>query len=207
MRYSPSQKNPRVTGVFVSLLVFGAAVFAVPQIFGRFGVKISAAPFSVLAFAAIVAAVFFMVKYRMTVVEYVIRPSDAPSESEIGEIPEYAGEDAVLTYPPEKLEFCVYRAEGTRMKSMECLFPLADLVSCEVVSRRESSGGGYRTPSSIADEYKKRGESYVFADYTVTFGLEHALCLVFVSGNGYAGVVIEPDAKMSDYFLSYKGRK
>lgn len=207
MRYSPSQKNPRVTAVFVSLLVFGAAVFAVPQISARFGVKISAAPFSVLALAAIVAAVFFMVKYRMTVVEYVIRPCDAPNENEVGEIPQLAGEDAVLVYPPEKLEFCVYRAEGTRLKSMECLFPLSDLVSCEVVSRRGRSGNGYRTSGSIADEYKKRGQSYVFADYTITFGLEHALCLVFVTENGYAGIIIEPSPKMSDYFLSCKGRR
>ena len=58
------------------------------------------------------------------------------------------------------------------------------------------------TKAMLRDHYAADG--YVYYDYTVTPRPDDALGLVFIDGNRYVGVVIEPDEAMRAYFTQLK---
>ncbi len=206
MQHKPEQQNKGVNYIFAAILVFGAITYAIPVIFASNGAKISAFPFTAMTLMAIVAAVFLMIRYRMTQYTYVIRLREDDTNGE-----EYGLERAhygikITDLNPQMLDFCVYRAQGTRLSSMECLFSLDDLVDAKLVSMRTKSknaGKNLPTREEIRKKYAERGGILVY-DYTLTLGLDEALELVFVDGNRYAGIIIEADEIMQGYLLSLK---
>jgi hypothetical protein len=96
--------------------------------------------------------------------------------------------------PPDMLDFVVIRSQGSRAGAAECVLSLADLAAVIPVQKIRTD------KKSIREKYQADG--YVYYDYTVTLGLDDALALVFVDGNRYAGIFIEPDEAMRTYFLS-----
>ena len=66
MKYSPTQNNPRVTWIFAALLIFGGITYAVPIVCEANEIAITPLPFTALTLISVVAAVFIMIRYRMT---------------------------------------------------------------------------------------------------------------------------------------------
>lgn len=195
MRCSPSQKNPRVTAVIAVLLVFGGISYAIPIVCTANGIAVGGAIFQLLTVISVVAAVFLVVRYQMTHFVYLIRPRSDISEN--GMETAYAGAASplgVTHLPPDMLDFVVIRSQGSRAGAAECVLSLADLAAVIPVSKDGA------TKKSIRERYQADG--YVYYDYTVTLGVTDVLALVFVDGNRYAGIFIEPDEAMRAYFLS-----
>ncbi len=202
MRCVPEQKNPQVTLVFAALLVFGGVTYMLPYICRANEVTISAFPFTMLSLAAIVAAVYMLIRYRMTSYKYIIRlRDDAGIGEEAGLVSVMAGSLDITSCRREVLDFCVYRAQGTRLESLECLLSLGDLVEATPVIRRGKSTTKIPTKNEVRQKYEKHGD-FVFYDYTLTFSLTEALELVFIDGNRYVGIIIEADERMQSYLLS-----
>ena len=93
------------------------------------------------------------------------------------------------------LDFVVNRSQGSRAGALECVLPLSDLVA--VIPMTKENGV---TKSAIREKYQADG--YVYYDYTVTLGVTDVLALVFIDGNRYAGIFIEPDEAMRSYFMN-----
>ncbi len=202
MRCVPEQKNPRVTLVFAALLIFGGITYMLPYICRANEVTISAFPFVMLSLTAIVAVVYIMIRYRMTSYKYIIRlRDDAGIGEEAGLGSVMVGSLDITSCRREVLDFCVYRAQGTRLESLECLLSLGDLVEATRVIRRGKGQGKIPTKNQVRQKHEAHG-NFVFYDYTLTFGLEQALELVFIDGNRYVGVIIEADERMQSYLLS-----
>lgn len=195
MRYSPSQKNPRLPVIIAVLLVFGGISYAVPIICAAYNITVGGAAFQLITVAAVVAAVFLAVRYQMTHFVYLIRPRSDISEN--GMEPAAAGNPGRINsthLPPDMLDFVVIRSQGSRAGAAECVLSLSDLAAVIPVTKiREDK-------KKIREKYLADG--YVYYDYTVTLGLDDALALVFIDGNRYAGIFIEPDEAMRAYFLS-----
>lgn len=196
MKYVPQQKNTRVNMIIAAILVAGAIVYAVPPIAKANGISVINLPFDVLVFALIIAAVFIIVRYKMTAFEYSIRPRSS-IESEIGAEEVFVSSADLTRFPKDRLDFVVNKTQGTR-ENMECVMSLGDLVSADEISLRGKNPDSLPTKDDIRKKYAADG--FVFYDYTVTLGLECALELVFVDGNRYAGVIIEADDEMKEYF-------
>ena len=200
MRFSPVQRNPKINLVFAALLIFGGITYAIPIICDANDVKIAALPFTAITLLAVVAAVYLLIRYRMTSFTYIIRLRDE-TDGDIDSEKVYAGEFDITSVKPELLDFCVYRAQGSRMAAMECVFSLSDLVQASVTAKKKNDK--CPTREEIRQSYLKKGE-FAMYDYTLTFGLEDALELVFIDGNRYVGVIIEADERMTNYLLSLK---
>ena len=84
---------------------------------------------------------------------------------------------------------------------MECVLGVEQLVSVVPLRRRKADGV---TKSALRDRYAAKGQDYLYYDYTVTFLPDSALALVFIDGNRYVGVIIEPDERMKAYFTALK---
>ena len=195
MRCTPTQKNPRVTAIIAALLVFGGISYAIPIFCNANGIATGGAVFQLITVAAVVAAVFLAVRYQMTHFVYLIRPRSDVSEN--GMETAFAGTVSplgVTRLPPEMLDFVVIRSQGSRAGSMECVLSLDDLAAVIPV-------GKIRTDKKKIRE-KYQADGYVYYDYTVTLGLDDALALVFIDGNRYASIFIEPDETMRAYLLS-----
>lgn len=195
MRCTPVQKNPRVTAIIAALLVFGGIAYAIPIFCRARGIAVGGALFQLVTVAAVVTAVFLAVRYTMTHFVYLVRPRSDISEN--GMETAFAGTASPLGIthlPPEMLDFVVIRSQGSRAGSMECVLSLADLAAViPVVNVRADK-------KKIREKYQADG--YVYYDYTATLGVTDALALVFIDGNRYAGIFIEPDEAMRAYFLS-----
>lgn len=201
MKFSPTQNNPRVNLIFAALLVLGGVTYAIPIVCSNSGISISALPFTLVTLFSVVGAVYLLVRYRMTSFTYVVRLRDDTDDSDAQGLEKaYSGSLDITSVKPELLDFCVYKASGTRMASMECLLSVGDLVAAVEVTRKKDGGV---TRDEVRREYEQKG-SFAFYDYTLTFGLESALELVFIDGNRYVGVIIEPDEVMRHYFLKLK---
>ncbi len=195
MRYSPTQKNPRVWAIVAALLVFGGIAYAIPIVCSANGIAVGGALFQLMTVLAVVAAVFLVVRYQMTHFVYLIRPRSDISDTDME--PAYAGTASPLgitRLPTDMLDFVVIRSQGSRAGAAECVLSLADLAAVIPVSKDGA------TKKSIRERYQADG--YVYYDYTVTLGVTDVLALVFVDGNRYAGIFIEPDEAMRAYFLS-----
>lgn len=201
MKFSPTQNNPRVNLIFAALLVLGGITYAIPIVYSNNNVNISALPFTIVTLFSVVGAVFLLVRYRMTSFTYIVRLRDELDDGDVQGLEKaYAGSLDITSVKPELLDFCVYKASGTRMAAMECLLSLGDLAMAVEVTKKKSGGV---TRDDVRREYEQKG-GFVFYDYTLTFGLESALELVFIDGNRYVGVIIEPDEAMRQYFLHLK---
>ena len=195
MRCSPSQKNPRVAVIIAALLVFGGIAYAIPIFCNARGIAIGGAIFQLVTVAAVVAAVFLAVRYQMTHFVYLIRPRSDISEN--GMEPAFAGSVGTLSaahLPADMLDFVVIRSQGSRPGAAECVLSIADLAAVIPVENMRAS------KKAIREKYQADG--YVYYDYTVTLGAADALALIFIDGNRYAGIFIEPDEAMRAYFLS-----
>ncbi len=195
MRCSPSQKNPRVTALIAALLVSGGISYAIPIVCTANGIAVGGALFQLVTVVSVVAAVFLAVRYQMTHFVYLIRPRSDISEN--GMETAFAGNAGaanVTHLPTEMLDFVVIRSQGSRSGAAECVLSLADLAAVIPVGKIST----YK--KTIREKYQADG--YVYYDYTVTLGVTDALALVFIDGNRYAGIFIEPDEAMRSYFLS-----
>ena len=195
MRCSPSQKNTRVTVIIAALLAFGGIAYAIPIFCNANGIAIGGAIFQLVTVAAVVAAVFLAVRYQMTHFVYLIRPRSDISEN--GMETAFAGTmgTAATTHlPAEMLDFVVIRSQGSRAGGTECVLSLADLAAVIPVKKISTDKQTIRA--------KYQADGYVYYDYTLTLGLDNALALIFIDGNRYAGIFIEPDEAMRAYFLS-----
>lgn len=199
MRCSPTQKNSRVWAIVAALLLFGGITYAVPIYCNANEIKIGGALFQFITVISIVIAVFVVVRYQMTHFTYIIRPrSDASDFDDIDSAFAYAGVTAgskISHLPPDMLDFVVNRSQGSRAGGAECVLSLSDLVA--VYSPAKNS-------RELKNAIRKRyiADGYVYYDYTVTLGSNEVMPLVFIDGNRYVGIFIEPDDTMRDYFLS-----
>lgn len=198
MRCSPTQKNPLVWGIVAALLVLGGVSYAIPIVCRANGIGVPAALFQFLTVLSLVAAVFVAVRYQMTGFVYLIRPRSDLSEN--GMTPAFAGtaDSLGITHlPPESLDFVVLKSQGSRAGGMECVLSLSDLVAVYPLSKTAGNG---ETRQTVREKYQKDG--YTCYDYTLTLGLDAPLALVFLDGNRYTGIFIEPDEAMRSYFMS-----
>ena len=154
--------------------------------------------FQFAALALIVGGIYVMMRYKLTEFVYEIRLNTGAEEN-TDMIPVYASEVKVdiAGVSPEYLDFAVMRAQGTRIKAMECLLCLKDLV--RVIPLSHNGQDGRETKQSVRKKYEPDG--FVFYDYTVTPMTDEALELIFIEGNRYVGVIIEPDLPMREYFM------
>lgn len=202
MKFSPTQSNPRVTYIFASLLIFGGITYAVPIICEAHEISIYSLPFTLCTLAAVVAAIYLMIRYRMTSFTYVIRlKDDTAAGEEEGLEKAYASDSGIYGFSPDMLDFCVFKASGSRLAAMECLLSLSDLVFVSDVYRK--GGDGKLTREDIRQKYIQRGD-FTFYDYTLTLGLDPALELVFIDGTKYVGIIIEPNEEMRGYLTQLK---
>ena len=195
MRCSPSQKNPRVAVMIAALLIFGGIAYAIPIFCNANGIAVGGAVFQLVTVAAVVAAVFLAVRYQMTHFVYLIRPRSDIDEN--GMETAFAGNVGTLNaahLPADMLDFVVIRSQGNRAGAAECVLSIADLAAVIPVEKIGTD------KKRIRERYQEDG--YVYYDYTVTLGLDNALALVFIDGNRYAGIFIEPDEAMRSYFLN-----
>ncbi len=199
MHCSPEQKNPRIWAIVAALLVLGGITYSVPIFCEARGIAIGGALFQFITVIAVVAAVFTVVRYKMTHFTYSIHPRSAGAgAAPSGEVGVYAGASSapgISHMPPETLDFTVDRSQGSRAGATECVLSLADLVAVYPLERNNGA-----TKSALRERYREDG--YVYYDYTVTLGLTDLLALVFIDGNRYVGIFIEPDDVMRDYLLS-----
>jgi len=199
MRCTPIQKNPRISWIFAALLIAGGIAYGVPVVCEANGLSVAAIPFTFTAFLCVIAAVYVLVRYRMVTMVYLIRPRSGIDEN--GMEAAYAGEFDVTKITPEHLDFVVIKGQGARPGAMECVMGLDDLTAVYRVTKKGENGT--LTRAAVREKYIRDG--FVFYDYTVTLGLEEALELVFIDGNRYCGIIIEPDEVMARYLLSLKG--
>ena len=198
MRCTPVQKNPRISWIFAALLIVGGIAYGIPVVCRANGLSVSAMPFTLTSFACVIAAVYILVRYRMVTMVYLIRPRSDIDEN--GMEAAYAEEADITRIRPEYLDFIVIKGQGSRPGAMECVMSLADL--CAVYRVTKKGENGTLTRSAVREKYIHDG--FVFYDYTVTLGLEEALELVFIDGNRYCGIIIEPDEPMARYLTGLK---
>ncbi len=181
--------------MIAALLVFGGIAYALPIVCNANGIVVGGAIFQLVTVISVVAAIFLAVRYQMTHFVYLIRPRSDISEN--GMETAFAGSVGAVNsvhLPPDILDFVVIRSQGSRAGATECVLSLADLAAVIPV-------GKIRTDQkAIREKYQPDG--YVYYDYTVTLGVTDALALIFIDGNRYAGIFIEPDEAMRSYFLS-----
>ena len=195
MRCTPTQKNSRVWVIVAALLVFGGISYSIPIICSANGIVMGGALFQLVTVIAVVAAVFVAVRYQMTGFVYLIHPRSDISDN--GMETAYAGTADTLgitRFPPDMLDFVVIKSQGSRAGATECVLSLADLAAVVPLTK------GSATKNAIRERYAADG--YVYYDYTITLGIDNALALVFIDGNRYAGIFIEPDEAMRTYFMS-----
>lgn len=200
MRCVPEAKNVRgIRMIIAALLVGGGILYAVPHAAQAAGIRVIAWLFDALTIACIVAAVFLLVRYQMTGFQYIIRLKTEAEDS--GLVTAYAtgARLNVADLPPEMLDFVVIRSQGARPGAMECVLGVEQLAAVVPVRRRKEDGV---TKAALRDRYAADG--YVYYDYTVTFRPDEALGLVFIDGNRYVGIIIEPDEAMRTYFTELK---
>ncbi len=195
MRCTPSQKNPRVWAIITALIIFGGISYAIPILCAENGLSVPPALFQLATVLSLAAAVFVTVRYQMTEFVYLIRPRSDISENGMEIV--YAGTAdsfGITRLPPDMLDFVVIKSQGSRAGTAECVLSLSDLAAVLPLAKDGE------TKKSIRERYQADG--YVSYDYTITLGVTDVLALVFIDGNRYAGIFIEPDEAMRAYFMS-----
>ena len=198
MRCVPKQKNRKIGLIVISFIVIGALLYMIPLVCNAYEIKVIPWIFQFAALALIVGGIYVLMRYKLTEFVYEIR-LNTRAEENTDMIPVYASEVKadIARVSPEYLDFAVMRAQGTRIKAMECLLCLKDLV--RVIPLSHNGQEGRETKQSVRKKYEPDG--FVFYDYTVTPMTDEALELIFIEGNRYVGVIIEPDLPMREYFM------
>ena len=200
MRCVPEQKNPRaVRSIIAALLIGGGVLYAVPFAAEAAGVRVFAWLFTALTLACLVAAVFLLVRYQMTGFQYIVRTRTEAEENGLAPAFATGARLNLRDLSPQMLDFVVIRSQGARPGVMECVLGLDQLVAVTPLRRDRKNGV---TKKALRDKYAEDG--YVYYDYTVTFLADETLGLVFVDGNRYVGIIIEPDEAMRTYFTELK---
>ncbi|MBQ4353636.1 MAG: hypothetical protein IJC71_01950 [Clostridia bacterium] len=201
MRLIPEQKNTRtVNALTACLLLFGGIVYALPVVCKAKG---TAVPmpwlFSLLTLMSVAAALFILIRFRMTGFVYLITPrSDVPADPMMESA--FAGTPDITRVRPELLDLVVMKYQGSRPPATECVLSLGDLAAVIPVTRQ-----GTTTIRTVRDQYRQRSAAdFVFYDYTLTFRWEEALELIFVDGQRYVGVILEADEAMRRYLTALK---
>ena len=199
MRCVPKQQRVRATrSILAALLIAGFLIYSIPPASGALGLRLPAWPFTALAFACLIAAVFLLVRYEMTGFQYIIRPRTETDDT--GFVTAYAsGHPVIYDMLPEQLDFAVVKSQGARPGVLECLFSLGDLIAVYPLRRNRRDG---MTKADLRERYAADG--YVWYDYTLTLGIDDALALVFVDGNRTVGILIEADEEMRGYLTALK---
>ena len=86
MKYSPEQKNSRTVNTLIALsLLLGGITYAVPIICTAQGISYSMPwLFSLLTLVSVAAALYFLVRYKMTGFIYMLRPrSEVDTDPEL----------------------------------------------------------------------------------------------------------------------------
>lgn len=204
MRYIPEPKNLRlVNSIMAVLLVFGGVCYAIPIISEARGVTVIPWLFTMLTLVSVVAALFFLIRYRMTGFTYLIRPrSDVPDDNMEMETV-FVGSPDITQVRPEWLDIVVLKSQGNKPGVMECVLSLGDLVAVIPVSGK--AGEGRMTIKDVRDKYREKDPTgFVFYDYTLSFQLDEALELIFIDGNRYIGIILEVDGEMKNYLTNLK---
>lgn len=207
MRHTPTQKNSQlVNAVMASLLIFGAVTYAIPIACEAMERSVPMPwIFTVLTLIAVVTAVFFLIRYRMTGFTYIVQPRN-DVDADVSMETAYASEADVTRISPEWLDLVVMKSQGSRASVMEAVLSLGDLAA--VIPIKRKAGGGCMTMKSVRDKYRERSANdFVFYDYTLTFLWEDAVELVFIDGQRYVGVVLEADDTMRRYFMQLKASR
>ncbi len=197
MHCVPKQQNERgVNLIFGAALAVGGVCYAVPIFAERAGVAVWTLPFSVATFFCLIAAVFVLVRYRMTGFRYSIVMKDERDSALDPCLVTVDGGGDIRRFPAEYLDFIVRKRQGARAEVMECVLGMSDLVEVIPLSK------GGESKKSVREKY--RADGFVFYDYTLTLGVRDVLELVFVDGNRYVGVIIEPSDEFSAFLMGFK---
>lgn len=203
MRYIPEPKNLRSVSIIMAcLLVFGGVCYAIPIVCEAQSVPVSMPwLFTLLTLISVVAALFFLIRYRMTGFTYLIRPrTDIPDN---GMETVFVGSPDVTQIRPEWLDLVVLKSQGNKPGVMECVMSLGDLAAVIPVSCR--AGGEKMTIKQVRDKYREDDPTgFIFYDYTLSFQFEEALELIFIDGNRYVGIILEVDGAMKHYLMNLK---
>ncbi len=187
MRFSPTQKHGALLNtVCISVFALGVLSYAFPAFMSALDKPVPPIYFTGFAVMCFITFLFLVLRYRMTVFEYVIKRRTDDSPLGVQTVHVDSG-----TSP---LDFVVYKAIGARAGAMECVLSLGDLV--EAIPLRK----GGESKSSVMKKYSSGKFSYY--DYTLTFLSTDTLELIFEDGAGYVGIIIEDGNNIAEYFKS-----
>ena len=135
--------------------------------------------------------IYILVRYKFSRIRYIVRPDKkAQSDAEEAALAADGEIGGVLRLPPDKLDFVVEKAQGSRVFSAECVLSLGTLASCIPLPDRR------RDRRKITSQYKK-AKTYRYLRNMVG---AHQCMLVFQNRNmGDIKLIIEPSEKMEGY--------
>lgn len=187
MRFSPTQKHGALLNtVCVSVFTVGVLSYLFPAFMSALDKPVPPIYFTGFAVMCFITFLFLIMRYRMTVFEYVIKRRTDDSAYGVQTVPVDCGDSS------SAFDFVVYKAIGARAGAMECVLSLGDFV--EAISLKK----GGESKSSVMKKYEKGKFSYY--DYTLTFLPQDTLELIFEDGAGYVGVIIEDGNNIAEYF-------
>lgn len=196
MRFSPTQKHGALLNtVCISVFTLGVLSYLFPAFMSALGKPVPPIYFTGFAVMCFITFLFLILRYRMTVFEYVIKRRGDDSAY---------GAETVLTgeCSSASLDFVVYKSVGARPGAMECVLSVDDLF--DVIPLRIDGKDGV-SKSSVRKQYASHKFSYY--DYTITFRPKNDFIeLIFEDGDGYVGIIIEDGNNIAEYFKSIAER-
>ena len=185
MRYSPESGRGRVSVSAVLLLAASVITFMIPRV-----PAVSAAvPASVVQFIALllaVAGIFILVRFRFITFTYVLdlRGDGADPDA----VRAYAGESDVRRVPRDLLDFTVFKAQGKRAATAECILGLDALETVRTFSGRRG----------IARELRCEFGAVRYYDYTASPSPGSVTVLVFSDPDTRIAVAVECGEEMRE---------
>lgn len=188
MKYKPEQKHSKLLNtVMICLLIAGTVAYSLPVIFRSNEINISPFPFTALAIMCFIAAIFLLIRYRMSSFEYIIRPrSDLDPELAAA----YSVGNDISRFPYDCLDFIVYKSQSSKPGAMECVLSVSDLIAAYSLNDKKSK-------SEMNSKYSKDG--FVFYNYTLTFRPDSVTEFIFIDGNRYVGIILEDDNEVTRF--------
>ncbi len=182
MRYTPMQKNR--CAIFISAVMFsiGGIAHLLPSMLEAYGISVLDPICDLFAAFFVLGGLYVVLRHLMVSFTYIISVREGSgSEGSL------AFADVVFA---EYLDFAVVKMKLGGRGVTQCVFSLGELVGVLPVDDKEIKK---RVRGQYSDGI------FSFYDYTVTLGKAERLILVFEDGEGYAGVIIEPDRAMAEY--------
>ena len=192
MQWRPTQKN---VSSLVVLMVLTSLLAAVGYIAGN-RVDRFAWLFQLLCIGGIAAMLYLLIRYHMTWFVYSIRTKSDKTVPGIGAV---LSEDLpmhITHLPKDMLDFAVVKGQGRRGGVLECLLGLEQFVRAIPITEKTADGG------MPLKEARKQYPDMALYDYTITLFRKEALLLVFLDGEKYTGILIEPGEDMQ-YYLTH----